>query len=452
MHTKVLVANRGEIACRILSTLRRLGIPSVAVYSDADAASLHRRLADEAVRIGPAAVAQSYLSLAALGEAMKQSGATALHPGYGLLSERPELPRLCASLGVGFIGPSASAMETLGDKIKARAAASAVGLFPPPGTEAELDVTDFEGARRVAEQFGYPLVVKAAAGGGGIGMQRVADDAELQSALRVCAERAQAAFGDGRLYLERWLNRPRHIELQVLRDAQGGGLVLGARECSVQRRHQKVIEECPPPALGPAGIPGDLERAALRLLDAVGYVGVATVELVRDDSGSLYFLEVNTRLQVEHPVTEAVWGVDVVELQLRLAAGQTVSSFPLASATGHAIEARLYAEDPRRNFLPQPGVVSSLVWPSGEGLRVDTGVEQGAEVSSHYDPLMAKVIAHGETREQARVRLLEALERLEVVITGKAGPKVTNRDWLRQVLSHPDFIAGDYDTSLASRV
>lgn len=456
---KLLVANRGEIACRVLRTAERLGIPTVAVFSDADVLAPHVALADESVRLGSAPVRESYLSVPALIAAIEFTGADAVHPGYGLLSENAEFAEAVAALGATFVGPSPAALRALGDKIEARRVARAAGLEPPPGSDGPLDPGDAAALRAEAERIGYPLLVKAAGGGGGIGMQVVRAAEELEKAVTTCTARAGAAFADPRVYVERYLERPRHIEVQVLCDGRGGAVALGERECSVQRRHQKVIEESPSPAEFFQGDAGherrqSLHEAALRVVRAVGYIGAGTVEFVADAAGNLYFLEVNARLQVEHPVTEFVTGLDLVELQLAIAAGEALpSGLERVVPRGHAIEARLYAEDPARGFLPQPGKLERLRFPSAvKGLRIDAGYEEGGEVTTHYDPLIAKVIAHGPTRDEAIERLCQGLEATEITLAGTRGPRVSNRDFLVSVLRHAEFRSGSYDTGLAERV
>ncbi len=451
MFEKVLVANRGEIACRVLRTCARLGIKTVAVYSDADAGAPHVSLADEAIRLGPAPVRDSYLNLDAVMRALAESGADAVHPGYGLMSENPAFARAVGQAGARFVGPSPEALAALGDKVEARAMAARVGLSPPPGSPGPVTLAE---ARRLSDSIGYPLLVKAAAGGGGIGMHRVGAPNELDKALEVAATRARAAFGDERVYLERYLESPRHIELQLARDELGQCAALGERECSVQRRHQKIVEESPSPAGFLADQQGqavlsDLTARAQRLLDSCNYVGLATVEFVADASGELYFLEVNARLQVEHPVTEMRAGLDLVEAQLSIAAGVPLGPQLLsAELTGHAIEARLYAEDPEKGFLPQPGRVVVLALPEGEGIRIDTGVAAGYEVTSHYDPLLLKVIAHGSHRRETIERLDRALAELSLELRGKTGTRKTNQALLRRVLASAAFRHGNYDTGL----
>jgi acetyl/propionyl-CoA carboxylase alpha subunit len=459
MFQKVLVANRGEIAVRILKTCERLGIPTVAVFSDADVAAPHVRLADEAVRLGPPPVRESYLNLDAIRGAIEATGATAVHPGYGLLSESPELARAVADAGAVFVGPPVPALAAFGDKLKARAVARAVGVAPPPGSDGALDLADPERLAVEAERIGYPVLVKAAGGGGGIGMQVVTGGSELERAARSCADRGRAAFGDERVYLERYLSRPRHIEVQVVADRHGQAVALGERDCTVQRRHQKILEESPSPAPMFEGDRGAERRrwlleAAVRILQHVGYEGAGTVEFVADGSGELYFLEVNARLQVEHPVTEMVTGLDLVELQLRVAAGEALPASVLATEPrGHAIEARLYAEDPGKRFMPQPGRLEVLEWPPAtEGVRVDSGVEAGSEITPYYDPMIAKVIAHGATRTEAIARLEQALATTRLSLVGPKGPKATNLHFLRRVLADARFLGGDHDTGLAEAI
>lgn len=450
MFKKVLIANRGEIACRVMRTCQRLGIGTVAVCSEADRNAPHAKMADEVFVVGPAPVQQSYLNVPALVEAIQRSGAEAVHPGYGLLSENPEFARAVAAAGVTFVGPSPDALEQLGDKLRARSLAESIGFLPPPGSLKPIT----EGLTEEAERIGYPVLLKAAAGGGGIGMLRVDSAAELEKAAEQCRSRARAAFGDDRIYVEKYLARPRHIEVQLLADSHGRIAVLGERECSVQRRHQKVIEESP----SPASFVTNAFRVALfdrarRLLQAARYVGAATVETIADADGNAYFLEVNARLQVEHPVTEQCTGLDLVEWQLRIASGEPLDAEVLTTVgSGHAIEARVYAEDPEKGFLPQPGLIEALVWPEGEGIRVDTGVEVGLEVTPYYDPLLAKITAHAPTREEAIARLERALAEAQISLMGKKGPRTVNLALLRAVLQNAEFASGAYDTHLLERM
>ncbi|HEY4103454.1 MAG TPA: biotin carboxylase N-terminal domain-containing protein [Polyangiaceae bacterium] len=456
MFKKVLVANRGEIACRIFRTCERLGIATVAVFSDADVLSPHVAQADEAIRIGPAKVSESYLNIPAILAAIADVGADAVHPGYGLLSERRAFADAVTTAGVTFIGPPSAALEAFGDKIRARQIARGAGVLPPPGSDEPVDPKDATRLRAEAARIGFPILIKAAAGGGGIGMQIVREDGELERAAQTCSDRGAQAFGDGRIYLERYLEQPRHIEVQVFCDAHGNTVAFGERECSVQRRHQKIVEESPSPAGFFAGSAGELRRralwaSALAVVRAADYRGAGTVEFVADARGELFFLEVNARLQVEHPVTELVTGLDLVELQLAVAAGQALPRAALEPKfSGHAIEVRLYAEDPDKGFMPQPGRLDQVEFPSSlPGVRIDSGVVSGQEVTPYYDPMLAKIAAHGGTREEARERLLAALSACKVTLNGPKGPRATNLGFLQEVLKSSQFRAGNYDTSLA---
>ena len=459
MFKKVLVANRGEIACRIFRTCERLGIPTVAVFSDADVLSPHVAEADEAIRIGPAKVTESYLNIPAILAAIADVGADAVHPGYGLLSERRAFADAVTSAGVTFIGPPGEALEAFGDKIKARQLARSAGVSPPPGSDEPVDPKDNARLVAEAERVGFPILIKAAAGGGGIGMQIVREASELERAAQTCADRGAQAFGDGRIYLERYLDRPRHIEVQVFCDAHGHAVAFGERECSVQRRHQKIVEESPSPAAFFQGPEGEARRqrlfaSALAIVRAAGYRGAGTVEFVANAEGELFFLEVNARLQVEHPVTELVTNLDLVELQLAVAAGEPLSAAALAAKpSGHAIEVRLYAEDPEKGFLPQPGRLDLVELPADlPGVRVDSGVVAGQEVTPFYDPMLAKIAAHGATREEALERLLGALAASKVTLTGPKGPRATNLAFLQKVLASSEFQSGSYDTGLVERL
>jgi acetyl-CoA/propionyl-CoA carboxylase biotin carboxyl carrier protein len=442
---KVLIANRGEIACRIIATLRRLGIRSVAVYSDPDAASRHVRLADEAVRLGPAPAAQSYLDIDAILEAARRTGAQAIHPGYGFLAENAAFARACGEAGIVFIGPRPDAIQTMGDKITAKLAVQERGVPTVPGV-ARPGLTD-DDLIEASVDVGYPLLIKPSAGGGGKGMHVVDSADELPGALAAARREAAASFGDDTLFLERYVQSPRHIEVQVLADAHDGVVHLGERECSLQRRHQKVIEEAPSPLLDPE-TRARIGEAACETARSVGYRGAGTVEFIvsADRPDEFFFMEMNTRLQVEHPVTEQVTGIDLVEQQLRIAAGE-----PLAFGqddvhlNGHSIEARVYAEDPRAGFLPTGGRVGAVRHPSGEGIRVDTSLEDGLDVSSDYDPMLAKVIAWGPDRDEARRRLVRALD--ETAVFGVT----TNVEFLRLLLELPAVAAGDLDTGLIAR-
>ncbi|WP_243074539.1 acetyl-CoA carboxylase biotin carboxylase subunit [Microbacterium sp. SS28] len=445
MFDKVLIANRGEIACRIIATLRRLGIRSVAVYSDADAAARHVHLADEAVRIGPAPAAQSYLDIAAIIDAARRTGAQAIHPGYGFLAENAAFARACADAGIVFIGPSPDAMATMGDKITAKIAVAERGVPTVPGV-ARPGLTDDDLVAASAD-VGYPLLIKPSAGGGGKGMHVVTAPDELVPALAAARREAAASFGDDTLFLERYVQSPRHIEVQVLADAHGNVVHLGERECSLQRRHQKVIEEAPSPLLD-AAARERIGAAACETARSVAYRGAGTVEFIvsADRPDEFFFMEMNTRLQVEHPVTEQVTGIDLVEAQLRIAAGE-----PLAFAQsdvrldGHSIEARVYAEDPRAGFLPTGGHLSEVRHPSGEGIRVDTALEDGLDVVLDYDPMLAKIIAWGPDRDEARRRLVRALD--DTAVFGVT----TNVEFLRLLLELPAVARGDLDTGLIER-
>ena len=433
MFQKLLIANRGEIALRIIRTCRRLGIETVAVYSDADRTALHVRAADEAVRIGPAEAAHSYLHIPALIQAARDTGATAIHPGYGFVSEDPAFADACAKAGIVFIGPSPEAMRLLGDKPAARRLALENDVPVVPGLSASSDDATLLVA---APEIGFPVMVKAAAGGGGRGMRIVYDPAALPNALTAARREAQAAFGDDTVFLERAIVGGLHIEVQLIADAHGAALHLGARDCSIQRRHQKVIEESPAPGL-PDETRDCMTDAALRLARAAGYTNAGTAEFLLDDTGHFYFLEVNARLQVEHGVTECVTGLDLVELQIRVAAGQ---SLPLVqddvTFDGHAIECRVYAEDPARDYLPSPGRLSAFDPPNGDGVRNDVGVETDSVVPANYDPLLAKMIVHARTRTDALDRCRSALD--AYVVEGVT----TNLQQLTAVLDHADFRRG----------
>jgi acetyl-CoA carboxylase biotin carboxylase subunit len=440
---KVLVANRGEIARRVMRTLREMGIASVAVYSDADASAPHVEEADQAVRIGPAPSRESYLAIDRIIEVAGAVGADAIHPGYGFLAENAEFAERCAEAGLVFIGPPAEAIRKMGSKIEAKAIMAAAGVPVIPGCSGE-GLSD-DALAGEARKIGFPVLIKASAGGGGKGMRIAGGEAELPQALAAARREASSAFGDDTLLLERYFEAPRHIEVQIFGDAKGRVIHLGERECSVQRRYQKIIEEAPSTAVDEK-LRGRLGAAAVAAGEAIGYQGAGTVEFIMDQSGDFYFLEVNTRLQVEHPVTEAVTGLDLVRLQVEIAEGSPLEIEPEAVAmSGHAIEARLYAEDPANDFLPQTGGVALWETPELPGLRYDSGIESGTEVGPHYDPMLAKIIAHGATRDDAIRRLVRALRDL-----GVAGV-VTNREFLLAVLTHSAFAAGETDTHFIDR-
>ena len=439
----VLIANRGEIACRIIRTARAQGYRTVAVYSEADAQALHVRQADQALCIGPAPVAESYLSIDAVLGAAARSGANAIHPGYGFLSENAAFARAVQAAGLVFIGPDPQAIEQMGHKAAAKHLMLAAGVPCVPGYHG-ADQRD-ETLMAQARDIGVPLMVKAAAGGGGRGMRLVTDLAKLPAALAAARSEAAGAFGSSELILERALIEPRHVELQVFADRHGQVIHLGERDCSIQRRHQKVFEEAPSPAVDPA-LRERMGAAAVAAARAVDYVGAGTVEFLLDRDGSFYFLEMNTRLQVEHPVTECITGLDLVAWQLAVARGEPL---PLAQhqvqLRGHAIEARLYAEDPAADFLPQSGEVALWQPPAGEGIRVDHGLVTGQAVSPHYDPMIAKIIAHGVTRDEARRRLLGALR--GACVLGLP----TNLGFLQAAARHPEFAAGEATTAFIGR-
>jgi acetyl-CoA carboxylase biotin carboxylase subunit len=441
---KILVANRGEIAVRVIRACRDMGIASVAVFSEADRAARHVRLADQAWGIGPAPAAESYLRIERVVDAARASGAEAVHPGYGFLAENASFARACEEAGLVFIGPRSETIALMGEKTAARRLAVDAGLSVVPGTLEPL--ADDAAIRREAERIGFPVMLKAAAGGGGKGMRLVTGAAELASAAQRARSEARTAFGDDRIYLEKALGRPRHIEIQVVADEHGSAVHLFERECSIQRRHQKIVEEGPSPLLTPE-LRARMGTLAVALVRKTGYVNAGTVEFLVDESREPYFLEMNTRLQVEHPVTELVTGIDLVKLQIRIAQGVRL---PFRqedlSPRGHAIECRVYAEDPDAEFVPSPGRILALRVPGGPGIRDDSGVEEGDEVPSHYDPLVSKLLAWGEDRPSAIARMRRGLREYRVL-----GIKTT-LPFLERVLRHPDFIAGRIDTSFVERL
>ena len=434
---KLLIANRGEIAVRVIRTARELGIPTVAVYSTADAETLAVDLADEAVCIGPAPARESYLNISNVLGAAEITGCDAIHPGYGFLSENPEFARACADVGIVFVGPSPEVMERMGDKIQAKAAAREAGLPVLGGSDGP--VSDVAAAIAAADDAGYPVLLKASAGGGGKGMRRVEHPGDLPQAFEVAQREAEASFNDGRLYVERLLEGARHVEIQVMADGQGGALVAGDRECSIQRRHQKLIEEAPAPNL-PAGTRERMQQAALRAVKAWDYRSAGTLEFLVDAAGDFYFLELNARLQVEHPVTELTTGLDLVAEQLNVAAGGLLSRTGVAEANGHAIECRINAEDPSRDFRPGAGRLDDFRIAQGPGIRVDTHCEPGENVPPHYDSLLGKLCVWASDRPRAIARLRRALD--ETSITGIP----TTLPLLRDIAHDAPFVEGRYTT------
>ena len=448
MFTSVLIANRGEIACRIARTAKRLGLRTIAVYSQADAGALHVRLCDEAHEIGPAAAAESYLRIDKLIAVAKAARADCVHPGYGFLAENADFAQACAGAGIVFVGPPPAAMRAMGLKDRAKALMEKAGVPVVPGYHGELQEPKF--LKQKAYEIGYPLLIKAVAGGGGKGMRRLDKHADFHAALESAMREAQSAFGDARVLIEKYVNAPRHIEMQVFADRHGNVIHLNERDCSLQRRHQKVIEEAPASGMS-AQLRAQMGAAAVAAAKAVAYEGAGTVEFITDSANGLkadgfWFMEMNTRLQVEHPVTEAVTGLDLVEWQFRIAAGEPL---PLTQAqvqlAGHAVEARLYAEDPERNFLPSTGRLLALNFPQGEGLRIDSGVEAGSEITPYYDPLIAKLIAYGPNRNEALARLADALDHTVVV-----GPR-SNAGFLAALCRADGFRKGDFDTGFIDR-
>jgi acetyl-CoA carboxylase biotin carboxylase subunit len=443
MFKRVLIANRGEIAVRIIRACREMGIESVAVFSDVDRKALHVRKADYAYHIGPATASESYLNIAKILDVARRSNAEAIHPGYGFLSENAGFARACRDAGIKFIGPSPESMEMMGSKTRARQNMKKAGVPFVPGSERGLDL---DAAERLAEQIGYPVMLKAAAGGGGKGMRMVSSAEELHSAYENARSEAQRAFGDNEVYIEKFIVNPRHVEMQIFGDEHGNVVYLGERECSVQRRHQKVLEESPSPIVDEA-MRRRMGEIAVRVGKAANYYNAGTVEFLVDQDRNFYFLEMNTRLQVEHPVTEFVTGLDLVHLQMHIAAGEKLP-FGQDDITlrGHAIECRIYAEDPDNSFFPSPGQITRLISPSGPGIRRDSGMYEGWTVPLDYDQLLAKLIGYGETREQAIHRLLRALYEYFV------GGIKTNTSLFRRILKDPDFQAGNIDTGFLDRL
>jgi acetyl-CoA carboxylase biotin carboxylase subunit len=444
MFKKVLIANRGEIALRVIRACKELGLETVAVYSEADRESLHVRFADDDVCIGPPPSRLSYLKIPAIIAAAEITGADAIHPGYGFLAENPEFAEACFNSNITFIGPTAEQIRLMGDKAQARKLAQRIGVPVVPGSPGPI--SDPDAALAIAREIGFPVIIKAAAGGGGKGM-RVAQDADsFAQAFQLARNEALAAFGNPEVYLEKYLARPRHVEIQVMGDKHGNVMHLCERDCSVQRRHQKLIEEAPSPAVD-QDLRERMGEAAVRLCEEIGYIGAGTVEFLLDEDGQFYFMEMNTRIQVEHPVTEMVTGFDLVKEQIRVAAGEKISfTFYNQRLRGHAIECRVNAEDPSRNFQPCPGTITAFHPPGGPGVRVDTHIYAGYTVPPYYDSLIAKVIVHGIDRAEALARMRQALD--SFVVEGVT----TTIPVLRRIIDHADFVAGTVDTKFLSKV
>ncbi|MGM9511855.1 acetyl-CoA carboxylase biotin carboxylase subunit [Larkinella sp. GY13] len=435
---KLLVANRGEIALRIMRTAREMGIRTVAIYSEADRQSLHVRYADEAVCVGPPPSSESYLRADAIIEACRQTGADAIHPGYGFLSENAGFARAVRNAGLIFVGPSPESIEVMGSKLAAKAAVASYNIPMVPGTPEAI--TDRDDARKTAARIGYPILIKASAGGGGKGMRIVENDAEFDEGMNRAVSEATSAFGDGSVFIEKYVTSPRHVEIQVLGDQHGNIIHLFERECSVQRRHQKVVEEAPSSVLTPA-IRAEMGRCAVEVARACGYYGAGTVEFIVDDQLNFYFLEMNTRLQVEHPVTEQITGIDLVKQMIYIAEGKPLEiKQEDLKINGHAIEIRVYAEDPANNFLPDVGTLETYVRPQGNGVRVDDGFEQGMAIPIYYDPMIAKLVTTGATRAEAIEKMIRAID--EYRITGVQ----TTLPFCRFVMLHDAFRSGQFDT------
>lgn len=442
MFHKVLIANRGEIAVRIIRACRELGVATVAVFSEADRTALHAQLADEAICIGPANTADSYLNIKAILAACEVTGADALHPGFGFLSENAAFARMCEKCGVAFIGPPASSMEQMGDKSMAKATMKAAGVPVVPGSDGE--VPSLSDARRIAEEIGYPVMVKASAGGGGRGIRRVDAPSQLEAALTAAKEEALRFFGDDGVYIEKFIENPRHVEIQILADSYGNVVSLGERDCSLQRRNQKLIEECPCPVMTPS-LRKAMGQAAVKAAVACGYRSAGTVEFLLEGK-EFYFMEMNTRIQVEHPITEMVTGIDLVKTQIRIAAGEPLPFRQEdVKLTGHAIECRINAENPAQNFRPCPGRISALHMPGGPGIRIDSAVYQGCEITPYYDSMIAKLITYAPTREEALMKMKWALA--EFIVEGVD----TNIDFQLNLIKDADVEAGRYDIGFLSR-
>ena len=443
MFKRILIANRGEIAVRIIRACREMGIESVAVFSDVDRRALHVRKSDYAYHIGPATASESYLNMEKILDVARRSGAEAIHPGYGFLSENAKFARACKEAGVKFIGPTAESMEMMGSKTRARQHMKKAGVPFVPGSEKGME---FDGIERMAEQIGYPVMLKAAAGGGGKGMRMVSSSADLRSAYDAARSEAQRSFGDNEVYIEKYIVNPRHVEVQIFGDEHGDVVYLGERECSIQRRHQKVLEESPSPIVDEE-MRRRMGEVAVRVAKAANYQNAGTVEFLVDEQRNFYFLEMNTRLQVEHPVTEFVTGYDLVHLQFKIASGEKLPfKQDDVKLRGHAIECRIYAEDPDNQFFPSPGQITRLISPSGPGIRRDSGMYEGWTVPIDYDPLLAKLVGYGETRDDAINRLRRAL--FEYFVGGIK----TNISLFRRILLNPDFCAGKLDTGFLDRL
>src|SRR5277367_264305 len=444
MFKRILIANRGEIAIRVIRACRELGIESVAVYSEADRAALHVREADYAVLVGPAPASQSYLQTEKILTAAKETGADAVHPGYGFFSENAGFARAVEKAGMTFIGPPPDAIVAMGDKVEARKVMIAAGVPVVPGSPDTLETE--EQVREIAAKIGYPIMVKAAAGGGGKGMRLVEDDKDLASVVRTVASEAKSSFGDGRFYVEKFVTRPRHIEIQVFADKAGNTVHMFERECSIQRRNQKVVEESPSPFVTPE-MRAKMGAVAVQAAQAVNYVGAGTIEFLADADRNFYFLEMNTRIQVEHPVTELVTGTDLVKAQIQVAAGMPLP-FKQSDLTqrGWAMECRIYAEDPAAGFVPAPGRIDTLRFPDGPGVRVDAGVYEGSEVSLYYDPMIGKLATWGRDRGEAIDRMRRALAEFTI-----AGELTTNLEFHRWIVNQPGFLKGDFDTNFINQ-
>lgn len=444
MIEKILIANRGEIAVRIIRACREMGIETVAVYSEADKEALHTQLADEAVCIGPAASSESYLSMERIISAAIVTGADAIHPGFGFLSENSKFAQLCKTCGLTFIGPSPEVIERLGNKSFAKKTMEEAGVPVIPGNSASVYTVE-EGLQH-AQEAGYPVMIKAALGGGGKGMRTACSKEEFENSFHMAQTEARNAFGDDAMYVEHFVEHPRHIEFQILADNYGNVVHLGERDCSIQRNHQKLIEESPSPALSPK-LRQKMGEAAVKAAKAAGYINAGTIEFLLEQNGAFYFMEMNTRIQVEHPVTEWVTGLDLVKEQIRIAAGEKLQvSQDDIVLKGHAIECRINAEDPKHNFRPSPGTITDLYLPGGKGVRVDTAIYSGYEIPPYYDSMLAKLIVHGENRQEAILKMRSALG--EVIIEGIK----TNVDYQYEILHHPDFVDGIIDIEFINQM